>query len=199
MPVPHILAGTPSGATAQFDANFAYLAALRDLFTVDTNRVGLGISPEAGAKLDVLAGSTRVQVSSFFVKISAEDPSSGVARTIRFSPSTTTTDANAFNVGFLGGGNAADLGFLAFPTADPSGYDSTKIITLKRSNGFAGFGNTDPTAQIDSSGDTIRTRAQRTPASATAAGNTGDHCWDANYEYRCIAPNTWRRWARSSW
>jgi hypothetical protein len=57
MPVPHILAGTPGGATAQFDANFAYLAALRDLFTLTGSRPGLGVTPSA----DWDAGGTVLQ------------------------------------------------------------------------------------------------------------------------------------------
>jgi hypothetical protein len=167
---------------------------------VDTSgNVGINTIPDAGVKLDVDAGAARLQLSSFYLTLNGEDASGGVARSFRMRPSTTTADANAFNLGFYGSSNAAEYGFMAFPTADPSGYDSTKIITLKRSNGFAGFGNTDPTAQIDSSGDTIRTRGQRIIATPTTAGNTGDHCWDATYEYRCIAPNTWRRWTRASW
>lgn len=58
MPVPHILAGTPGGATAQFDANFAYLAALRDLFTLTGSRPGLGVTPSA----DWDAGGTVLQL-----------------------------------------------------------------------------------------------------------------------------------------
>ena len=41
--------------------------------------------------------------------------------------------------------------------------------------------------------------ASRTPASATAAGTAGEVCWDANYVYVCVAANTWRRAALSSW
>lgn len=38
-----------------------------------------------------------------------------------------------------------------------------------------------------------------TPASAGAPCTTGQHAWDANYEYRCIATNTWKRTALASW
>lgn len=41
--------------------------------------------------------------------------------------------------------------------------------------------------------------AQRTPASATAPGVTGEICWDANYIYICTATNTWKRTAISTW
>lgn len=38
-----------------------------------------------------------------------------------------------------------------------------------------------------------------TPASATAAGTAGQIAWDANFIYVCIAPNTWKRTAISTW
>lgn len=39
----------------------------------------------------------------------------------------------------------------------------------------------------------------RTPASATATGVQGEVCWDASYLYVCVATNTWKRTAISSW
>lgn len=38
-----------------------------------------------------------------------------------------------------------------------------------------------------------------TPASASAAGTTGQIAWDANYIYICVATNTWKRVAISTW
>jgi hypothetical protein len=38
-----------------------------------------------------------------------------------------------------------------------------------------------------------------TPASATATGVTGTVVWDANYIYVCIATNTWKRAAITTW
>lgn len=49
------------------------------------------------------------------------------------------------------------------------------------------------------SGDTMRLKTSRTPASASAAGNTGEICWDGSYIYVCVATNTWRRAALASW
>jgi len=67
--------------------------------------------------------------------------------------------------------------------------------------GNVGIGSnaTLPTAALDIDSDTIRLRTARTPASASAAGNAGDICWDANYLYICIAPATWHRVAHSTW
>jgi hypothetical protein len=55
------------------------------------------------------------------------------------------------------------------------------------------------TAPLDINGNTLRLRTARTPASATAAGNVGDVCWDANYVYVCVAANTWRRALLAAW
>jgi hypothetical protein len=61
------------------------------------------------------------------------------------------------------------------------------------------IGNLAATAKLDVQGNTIRLRTSRTPASATAAGNTGDICWDSSYIYVCVATNTWKRTALSTW
>lgn len=45
MPVPNIIADGISADVAELDANFAYLAALRDLFTISAGKAGLGGSP----------------------------------------------------------------------------------------------------------------------------------------------------------
>jgi hypothetical protein len=55
------------------------------------------------------------------------------------------------------------------------------------------------TALLDINSDVIRLRTAKTPASAAAAGNQGDHAWDADYVYVCVATNTWKRAALSTW
>jgi len=62
-----------------------------------------------------------------------------------------------------------------------------------------GFGTNGPTAKVDINSDIIRLRTAKTPASASATGNAGDICWDSNYIYACIAANTWKRAALSTW
>jgi hypothetical protein len=59
--------------------------------------------------------------------------------------------------------------------------------------------NPNGTAQLDIDGDTLRLRSARTPASAAAAGNQGDICWDADYIYICTATDTWKRAALATW
>jgi hypothetical protein len=72
-------------------------------------------------------------------------------------------------------------------------------LVLNRQGNNVGINLTDPSAPLDIGGNTLRLRNARTPASATASGNTGDICWDSNYLYLCISPNVWRRIAHSSW
>lgn len=49
------------------------------------------------------------------------------------------------------------------------------------------------------SGDYIRIATSKTPASAAAAGTTGDFCWDSSYLYVATGTNTWRRVAHATW
>ena len=62
-----------------------------------------------------------------------------------------------------------------------------------------GIGTATPTEKLDVNSDAIRIRTAQTPASATATGNAGDICWDSNYIYVCVATNTWKRSAISTW
>ena len=48
------------------------------------------------------------------------------------------------------------------------------------------------------SGDTMTIRTPRTPASSTATGLIGEMCWDTGFIYICIANNTWKRVALST-
>lgn len=59
--------------------------------------------------------------------------------------------------------------------------------------GLVGLLTASPTASLDINGDKIRLRTAKTPATAGAAGNQGDICWDADYFYICVATNTWER------
>jgi hypothetical protein len=55
------------------------------------------------------------------------------------------------------------------------------------------------TGTLDVTGDTVRLRTAKTPASAAAAGNAGDICWDTGFIYVCTATNTWKRVAIATW
>ena len=52
----------------------------------------------------------------------------------------------------------------------------------------------------DTAVDTVKMGGTaRTIASATATGVKGEWCWDADYIYVCIATNTWKRIALTTW
>jgi len=65
--------------------------------------------------------------------------------------------------------------------------------------GNFGIATSDPTALLDVNSDIVRLRTAKTPATAGAAGNVGDICWDAGYVYVCVATNTWKRAALATW
>jgi hypothetical protein len=75
----------------------------------------------------------------------------------------------------------------------------TSVFNIDSTNSRVGIGTTSPTAALDVNSDTVRVRTARTPASATATGNAGDICWDANYIYVCTATNTWKRTLIATW
>ena len=77
--------------------------------------------------------------------------------------------------------------------------DIMRIVTGGTGAGNVGIQTNSPTARLDINADTMRLRTARTPASASAAGNAGDICWDASYLYICTATNTWRRIAHDTW
>ena len=52
---------------------------------------------------------------------------------------------------------------------------------------------------LDVGSDNILIRQSKTPASAGASGTAGTICWDSDYIYVCVATNTWKRAAISSW
>ena len=81
-------------------------------------------------------------------------------------------------------------------TTLPSDYLESLTIST---NGNVGIQATSPTEKLDINGDAIRVRMPQTPASANSAGEAGTICWDSSYVYICVAENTWKRVALSSW
>lgn len=70
---------------------------------------------------------------------------------------------------------------------------------LVRFDGDVGIGGISATCKLDVNDDHIRVRSSQTPASAGASGNAGDIAWDSSYVYVCVAANTWKRVAISTW
>jgi hypothetical protein len=65
--------------------------------------------------------------------------------------------------------------------------------------GNVGIGTTVPGAALDINSTSTILEQSYTPAASTSICTTGMEAWDTNYEYRCVATNTWKRAALSTW
>jgi hypothetical protein len=110
---------------------------------------------------------------------------------------------------------AGAAGFEASNVGSATTNDGTTIdiLTKTTGNGTAsramriddsqqvgiGTGTGSITAKLDVNADKIRVRTAKTPSSASDTGNAGDICWDSDYVYVCVATDTWKRAALSTW
>jgi hypothetical protein len=97
------------------------------------------------------------------------------------------------------------------PLADPATgmmFPATGVLALVTAglerlrlsaDGYLGLGTNAPTGLLDVNADKLRLRTAKTPASAIAAGNQGEVCWDTSYLYVCVSTNNWRRMALTTW
>ena len=65
--------------------------------------------------------------------------------------------------------------------------------------GKVGVGTNNPSTLLDVAGNSVRIRNARTPGSASAPCTQGEHSWDGDYVYVCVATDTWKRSALTSW
>lgn len=65
-------------------------------------------------------------------------------------------------------------------------------------SGRLGIGTTTPTTKLDVNDNSIRIRSSLTPSS-NGSGQKGEICYDTNYMYVCVATNTWKRVALSTY
>ena len=77
--------------------------------------------------------------------------------------------------------------------------NNTHMIYVDGANDKVGINTKSPSQILDIDGDTIRLRSQRTIPNSNTFGEAGEICYDANYIYICIATDTWKRVALSSW
>lgn len=109
------------------------------------------------------------------------------------------SDLVTINGGGTGGVVIAGTNALSTAGALNVTDNTTASLLYARNDGNVGIGTTSPTAKLDINSDIIRIRAQKTPASSSAAGNQGDICWDADYIYVCAGTNQWKRTALTTW
>ena len=101
-------------------------------------------------------------------------------------PHEVTINDGANNVDFVVKGNGSG-----------AGNPGMKFDASTNRLGINGVGSPEVALDIDS--DAIRLRNSNTPSSATDFGHQGEIRWDANYIYICIATDTWKRVALSTW
>ena len=130
----------------------------------------------------VTAPSSALQVNGV-ITVSATSGSAG-----SYAPSLTISGDDNTGFGQVSGQSDTASIFTA-------GHERLRVDSAGR----LGVATASPTAKLDVNADTLRLRTARTPASASAAGNAGDICWDASYLYVCTATNTWRRIAHDTW
>ena len=79
------------------------------------------------------------------------------------------------------------------------GDNDQNVIFVDAGNDRLGIGTNSPTQKLDINSDSIRIRTAKTPSSASDTGTQGQIAWDSDYIYVCVATNTWKRSAISSW
>jgi hypothetical protein len=88
-----------------------------------------------------------------------------------------------------------------YDSGDTNPWTNETYRFVVTSAGKVGIGplNSAPTAILDVNSDIFRLRTAKTPATAGAAGNAGDICWDSGFIYVCVAGSTWKRGAIAAW
>lgn len=164
------------------------------------------VTTESNPRLRLAAGGSTTSYSDVFdegaILSLRKTVPSGPCH-IRFDPRPLDGTSEA-QFGFFRSTNTTGPVALLIHVGDNTATPNSRLAANRSSYlnaivGDVGIGTNSPTAKLDVNGDTFRLRSSRTPASANAAGNAGDICWDANYIYVCIATNTWRRIAHESW
>ncbi len=123
---------------------------------------------------------------------------------VNFTNKVNFTNEVEFQDGFI-----VDAGSVAFfdPITIGDGFTGQGIFDIGQ--GAIEFSSYTPSPTTDRlyrvgnalhySGEELGRVSNGTPASATATGTTGEIQWDSNYIYVCIATNTWKRVAISTW
>ncbi len=134
---------TPAGSTTRSE---------RMRITADGN-VAIGTTSPLG-KLDVVAASnTRLLLNTDHLDLTTDADAGGWARAFRITQGNNTNGQDGGAFGVVGAGSTPSYAYMAIPTADSTGYDSSKILILNNS-GNMGIGTTSPTtgARLDITG-----------------------------------------------
>lgn len=104
----------------------------------------------------------------------------------------TTMETGSFSYSVNTGGN--------FPVGEIAVSASNALLNVAAqfTRGTVSILNNDVTVETVGGGLFLKSNAAA-PASASATGTVGEVRFDANYIYRCVATNTWRRAALATW
>ena len=77
--------------------------------------------------------------------------------------------------------------------------DFTNAISIAASGNVLIGTTTDGASKLVVADDSIQVNTAKTPATAGDTGTTGQIAWDASYIYVCVATDTWKRAAITTW
>lgn len=207
------LAGVATGATANSSDATLLNRANHTGTQAQSTIVNLVTDLGAKAPLDKPVFTSRVQVGSVPTDTTRSYDNwnatgSAVSVIKAAKPSLTTTTASPPEPALVLARNGwQGVTFPNFVELKVGRYDNYDFTTAAAHTVFVmalTHGNDDQ-AGVDVlalySDGTIGQPATRTIASSTSPGIKGQYCWDANYEYRCVATNSWQRIPRptTSW
>ena len=162
-----------------------------------TERLGIGTtSPNQKLEIKTTSGTAGFRIHS--------DTTSAPRTEIEFMRGTTDTfGGDAYTDWKIGhtGSNQADFAIVSSDTT----RGTNERVTIEYDTGNVGIGTDSPATALDVtgtvtiSGDTLVLTTSKTPSSATDTGTTGQIAWDSDYIYVCVATNTWKRVAISTW
>lgn len=148
------------------------------------------------------AGSVGIGTVSPQATLDVGGLSGSVDRTIRVGGTGNVygswyVNTSTSTIGLIAGNAGVAGSSLVIMTAASDGVEAERMRIA--SDGNVGIATSAPTQKLDVNDSSIRIRTANTPASATATGTQGQIAWDANYVYVCVATNTWKRAALSTW
>jgi len=122
----------------------------------------------------------------------------------------TSTGSSSFSTVDINGGTVDGTIIGASSAAAGTFTDITSTSTITAASVDINGGDIDGTnigattpdagtfTALTTTGDSVRIQTSQTPASSSATGATGEIAWDSSYLYVCVATNSWKRIALST-
>jgi len=126
--------------------------------------------------------------SNYIIGVTTDDIANGEDGLVTHFGKVRSVDTSAFAVGDVLYASPSVSG--GFTTTRPDAPNNIVSVAAVLSSGTNGILFVRPS---------VEDIWQGVPATATSAGRKGDNAFDANYFYVCVATNTWKRVALSTW